>query len=501
MKFSTIGQGIAVIGLALIAGLCGCNTTPSAGPSLNLPAKGSVEQTANINPKSVVGYVGDVMPYYCDGEMNVYYLQDERTGGHIGFHPFALMTTKDYINYHDYGMVIPYVNSIYDQDLALGTGSVIKASDGTYHCFYTGHNDRSSSGLPYYEMIQHAVSTDKINWTKIPEDGFYGNKNDFRDPYVYYSEEDSCYYMLITTNLVNKGIIKQYKSTDLKKWTDNGTFFTNDSGNYNMECPTFIHYNGYYYLSYSEQGDFRVTHYRYKKNLSDPWIKPEVDYFDGIGLYAGRMEADDKNLYMFGWCGTKSTDWSGFGWGGNLVTHQLVQHEDGTLTPTMVSTYKSTFKTEVGYKLDDGSYCKELSFKDNEQKAYKVEAFGENVTRISLTLNSKYQKGDCGLTFNTTANDTLGMCTLAFNFRKRSVEYYNNVSGFGNMGTAQVTVPYSFATGKDIPVDIVIDGQIITVYVDDTIALTTRILDMPGNEFSFYGNQCSAAIKEISFYE
>ncbi len=79
-----------------------------------------------------------------------FYLQDGRNT-HLGFHPFALMTTSDLVHYKDYGVVIPYVDDVYSQDLALGTGSVIKDKDGIYHAFYTGWNGRENKGLPYVE--------------------------------------------------------------------------------------------------------------------------------------------------------------------------------------------------------------------------------------------------------------------------------------------------------------------------------------------------------------
>ena len=368
-----------------------------------LPMKGTIDQgSMSINPKSVVGYVGDVMPFFDNGEMNVYYLQDGRNT-YLGFHPFALMTTTDMVNYHDYGEVIPYVNNLYDQDLALGTGSIIKDQNGLYHCFYTGHNSNRNTGLQYYEKIQHATSTDKINWTKIPEDGFYGGHNDFRDPYVYYVEEESTYYMLITTRVNDCGVIKQYRSKNLSIWTDCGVFFKNDSGTYNMESPSLIEYNGYYYLMYSEQGNHRVTHYRYKKNLSDKWIKPEVDYFDGEGFYAARPEKGWDKLYIFGWCGTKAGEWDlgNFDWAGNLVTHELVQLENGELRPKIVSQIDEKINNEVEYKYEDGKKIDNISFEQTAKKAYMVEKLSTNITKINFKLNIESAKGDCGIAFNT----------------------------------------------------------------------------------------------------
>lgn len=491
--------GIKVITLlALFCILTGCSNVESSFAN-----KGSINQeNMNINPKSVVGYVGDPMPFYEDGMMNVFYLQDGRNT-RLGFHPFALMTTTDMVNYEDYGMVIPYEDNIYSEDFALGTGSVIKDKNGYYHCFYTGWNGNKSSGLPYMEKIQHAVSTDKIKWTKIPQDGFYGGTNDFRDPYVYYDEADDIYYMLVTTRVNDYGVIKQYKSKNLSVWTDNGVFFRNDSGSYNMECPSYFYYNGYYYLSYSEQGAHRVTHYRYKKNINDPWIKPAVDYFDGEGLYAGRIEKGFDSLYIFGWCGTKTGDFdqAGFDWGGNLVSLELIQQEDGTLVPSLPKQYKDTFKTQVSYKTISGKNIDTLEFSKGEQKAVAVEKLSENITRMSFVLNTKSLSNDCGLSFNSRVDDLLGTLNISFNFKDNKIYFYNNVYSFDDYGTHQIAVPYTFEYNTPINVDIIIDGEIITVCANNKIALTTRMIDMVGQSFSFYSNDCEVSFSEVKFYE
>lgn len=493
--------------LAAICILTSCNLSFNSGNNdtdkTGLARKGSVNQEGlKVNPNSVVGYVGDPMPFYEDGVMNVYYLQDGRNTW-LGFHPFALMTTTDMVSYHDHGEVIPYVDSIYSEDLALGTGSIIKGKDGYYHCFYTGFNGNKSSGLPFKEKIQHAVSTDKINWTKIPEHGFYGGQDDFRDPYVYYNETDDTYYMLVTTRQNNHGVIKQYKSKDLTTWTDNGVFFKNDAGSYNMECPTFFYYNGYYYLSYSEQGSHRVTHYRYKKNLSDPWIRPTVDYFDGEGFYAGRMEKGFDSLFIYGWCGTKSGDFdqAEFDWAGSLVTLELIQQEDGTLAPSMPKQYKETFDTQVAYRALSGKLIEKFDFDRNEQKSVAMEKLSDNITRMSFKLKTKGLLGECGLSFNSRVDDVLGTLNISFDFENGKVHYYNNVYSFEDYGTPQITVPFEFETNKEVDVDIIIDDQIITVYVGGKIALTTRMINMVGQNFSFYGNKAEASFSEVKFYE
>lgn len=468
--------------------------------------KGSVIQEGlSVNPRSVVGYVGDVMPFYDNGEMNIFYLQDGRNTNK-GFHPFALMTTKDYVHYKDYGEVIPFDDKYIDSvDWALGTGSIIKDENGLYHAFYTGHNPNKDSGLKYKECIRHATSTDKINWKKS-EEKLYGNSNDFRDPYVYYDKVENKYNILVTTNMFSRGIIVRYSSDSLDnpidKWVNNGTFFTNDSGSYNMECPTFIEYNGYYYLSYSEQGNHRVTHYRYKKNLTDEWKKPAIDYIDDEGFYAARLEKDNKNLYAFGWCGTKDGeyDFGEFNWAGNLVCHKLMQKNNGELYPVMIDSYKETFNTEVSYRLRSGKDFSSMVFTENQQKSYLVEKLSKNITRINYKIKLNNLSGSAGMSFNTKKDDELSNLVLELNFKDSAINFYNNASDFNNLGKNQLNMPCSFRTNNTFDVDILIDKEILTIYVNNRV-MTTRMYDMPLNNFSFYGNNADFTIEEINFYE
>ena len=76
------------------------------------------------------------------------------------------------------------------------TGSVIYG-EGKYHIYYTGYNYHIDS----QQTICHAVSNDGIHWIKdvgnpvikpIPE--LYETL-DWRDPYVFYNEDDDCYWI------------------------------------------------------------------------------------------------------------------------------------------------------------------------------------------------------------------------------------------------------------------------------------------------------------------
>lgn len=179
-----------------------------------------------------------------------------------------------------------------------------------------------------------------MNWTKIPEDGFYGGVDDFRDPHVVWVEEENRYWMLVSTWRGQgdwTAVLKLYTSSDLKTWEYGGVYYDDAVNGDFMECPTLLRYNGYWYLSYFQKAvdgtNARVTRYVYKKNLSDEWIRPETDCFDGAGLSAARLVQCGDRLITVGWIGTKISDYDAgqFTWAGNLALHELKQRADGTL--------------------------------------------------------------------------------------------------------------------------------------------------------------------------
>ena len=91
--------------------------------------------------------LGAPMPYFDGEKFNIFYLEDLRDGD-VGFHPWSLFTTNNFYEYNNEGQVIPYSKNTQDQDLALGTGSVIKDNNGVFHAFYTDHNPKKMPKKP-----------------------------------------------------------------------------------------------------------------------------------------------------------------------------------------------------------------------------------------------------------------------------------------------------------------------------------------------------------------
>lgn len=504
------------IAVALCVPLAACGT--EAEPRVTVNQGGASVFPVSTYEGTMPIYMGDVMPFY-DGEvMNIYHLQNSRGSLMDFYHPIARITTTDYVNYKDEGVAINFEESITSPDAALGTGSFIKDSSGKYHCFYTGHNADSDSGLQATECVRHAVSNDQKTWTKVNDFMLFGNdtkawlNNDFRDPYVYYDTVDTCYYMLVTTRADisgERGIIKRYKATSLDataaEWEDKGVFYVNDNGTYNMECPSYIEYNGFYYLAFSEQGANRVTHYCYKTTRDGEWQKFDRDSLDSTGFYAGRLEKAGDKLYGFAWCATLTGGSTGeFDWGGNLVTHEIRQDATtGELFAVMTQNAKNKFKTDVKLKNADGNAFGTLAFDGKSFKAYGSEALCNGVTRIHFTVNIEQKGGDFGIALGMEGayNNRLSRSVIAFESEAGRIAYYNDVVNILRYGAPLTTVGCEFETGKTYNVDMLVESGVVTVYFDDTVALTARSEKFAGLNVAFYSNGAKVSVKDIAFYE
>jgi len=78
---------------------------------------------------TIPGWVGDVIPYQTEDGLSIFYLYEKRPNGDA-FHPWYRFETQDLAGFVDCGQAIP-TGFVGDQDLALGTGSVIQPNGPT----------------------------------------------------------------------------------------------------------------------------------------------------------------------------------------------------------------------------------------------------------------------------------------------------------------------------------------------------------------------------------
>lgn len=461
---------------------------------------------AEVFPVPENSFVGDPMPFYDNGKMNIFFLDDLRDGKQ-GYHPWSLYTTENFSKYEYQPSVIPYGDSLEAQDIALGTGSVVKDKDGTYHAFYTGHNDTYEPK----EAIMHASSRDMKSWTKIPEDTFYSSesysRNDFRDPYVFYVEEKQEYWMLITTRKDNMGVIARYVSKDLKTWEDQGVFFENDLGSdSNLECPSLVFFQEKWYLAFSDQWPDRVVHYRVSDSVDGPFQKLETDTVDSTGFYAGRLETDGEHLFVVGWNATKDShmDENNYNWAGNLIVHELIQKEDKTLYPKVPESLKKIMNHEIELRPEamtesigqrEGGF--RFSGKDYEIMQFK-KIYGSY--RLTGTIKKTGKADKYGIVFNIDDSLTGGL-NLVFDEANGKIGFYNTSTKDIYNQEPQSVIERNTAEMEEIPFTLMVGDSVVSLYVGNETALTARAYQAQGNPWGFFGIDSSVEIKDLQLYK
>ena len=287
------------------------------------------------------GFVGDVIPFSHAGRIWLFYLLDERpddpTAGEGGM-PWALLSTTDFVQYTDHGVVLP-AGGRDDEDFDCYTGSVVADGD-RLHLFYTGHNPRRGDADGSFQVVCHAVSDgDPTRWTKQPALSFGAPEGfvpqDWRDPFVYRVGET--WQLVLAARYAAApdrrcGVVARLTSTDLEKWElaeplwEPHRFIT-------QECPDVFQWGDWWYLVYSEFTDAFQTRYRIARGPDGPWLAPARDTVDGRAFYAAKSVEHDRRRFFVGWIPTKQgdSDTGPWQWAGDLAVLEAHQEDDGTL--------------------------------------------------------------------------------------------------------------------------------------------------------------------------
>lgn len=443
----------------------------------------------------------DVIPYYENGTFYLFYLKDFRDWENHGEGcPWCLLTTTDFVHYEDHGEVLPR-GSQEDQDLYVFTGCCCKFN-GEYYIFYTGHNPhKRACGLPEQKVLL-AKSPDLFHWTKVTdfvlEAPNWLQIHDFRDPFVYWVEEKQCYYMLLAGRLITdgaetaKGITLRLRSVDLLNWEVEQEPFYAPNAFYTHECPDLFQMGDWWYLIFSEFSDKNITTYRMAKSPEGPWITPKINTFDGHAFYAAKSATDGQKRYLFGWNCIKNNeiDDAPWQWGGTIIPHELVQAEDGTLYVKCPQAIQDSY---------DGLLWEAPSCTLGSNYGKEVQLFDSLPTQ-------------CKIEMDLTAEDDIGEFAILLNADDQANSYYaakwepkyNRLAldrhpRRDSTVHAQVDVERycPITSGQSNHVLIIMEGSVAEVYVNDQVAMSIRMFDLPAGRLGLYAHNTKVRFDNI----
>ncbi|PWK79703.1 beta-fructofuranosidase [Mucilaginibacter oryzae] len=510
----------AAITVALMAGGCKKDTVNKTSLELTADAKFNIypKAVSNTATGSTKGWVGDVMPYYVNGQFELFYLHDapdqvkQSSPGQHDIHKFS---SKDLLNFSDDGEAIPYGNAN-TQDNLIGTGSMIKVGD-TYYYYYTGFNGNANwltNNNPGFanantrEAVMYATSKDLKTWTKKSDyvlrasTGYSGT--DFRDPYVFYNDEFSQYWMLVSTQQNGKGVVLVYTADDLasNKWTIKGPLTV--EGDYLMlECSQILKINGKYFMLFAEDWTSTPgTHYRVASTTAGPWLKPAdgQDMFDGYQFYAGRETTDGAKYYAFGWAHrrTPENDGGTLTYAGNMIAHEVFaigSDKLGVRSPASLNGYFGK-QSEPAISGNAGTVSQTGgSYSLNGSTAPALYKFGAMDSTVMLrgTFNLSNVTGTASIGLNTRA-DNSSTYVIKMEPANHRIAAYNN-------GKEVTRVPFTFEAGKAYNFSLVMDASVAVLYVNDQVALSNRVYSMAGNPWSLSADMLNFNITNLKVFK
>ena len=448
-------------------------------------------------------WAADFIPFYKDGRYHLFYLLDWRDRERHGEGtPWYQISTADFVHFDEHGEMLAR-GSQAEQDLYVFTGSAVEGL-GQYHIFYTGHNPYLRQQGKPEQGVMHAVSDDLLHWRKAPEDTFFApagayEPHDWRDPFVFWNDEAKEFWMLLAARGAHgpsrrRGLTACCASTDLKHWQVREPFYT--PGLYfTHECPDLFRMGDWWYLLFSEFTERCVTRYRMARSLSGPWLTPDDDVFDGRAFYAAKTASDGQRRFIFGWNPTRQgeTDTGGWQWGGNLVTHEIIQNADGTLAVRPPDTVSAAFSQtsrvfETREVLNaDGTF------------ADAVAGALPETCKIETTIRFGPDTKGCGIMLRASDDLESAYYIRLEPHRQRLVlDMWPRAGDIPHW--VEIERPLSLTPDEPVHLTVFVDGTVCEVYAGDRVAMSARLYNLKAGNWGVFAQEGSATFDDISLY-
>ncbi len=426
-----------------------------------------------IHYKDGTNAVGDVIPFYHQGEYHVFYLQGDE---------WAHIVSADLVNWR----VLPF---------ALRKGQGVEAADGQgiwtgsvvhheekFYIFYTGKNTNDPKGE---QKVMVAESEDLIHWTKLSERTFYAdgeiywNKTingpidaqqsyhhqSFRDPHVFYNQQDNNWWMVLHAVLADgsKPVMGVYTSPDLKTWNPRQPWVIYPSA-LSGDCPdVFFDHNQWYILS---------ANYVYMRlDGLNTQIDPTAIPYDSGDLCVPKTMYDGKRRIAIGWI----TDYEGHtdagagGWGGIMsMPRELYLDATGRLMQRPIQEVVDFFPGKV----DQFSG----SMTADEYKAGLPEDF-----MLTAEIHPHDNPDFAELRICASGKDDLENYFLRLDFKTRNISYGSKYRSYSRS--------FPFVPGEPVKIQWFTEGSVTECFVNDAYCFTMRAYDKIGDGIVFKSNE------------
>ncbi|WP_022825124.1 glycoside hydrolase family 32 protein [Hymenobacter norwichensis] len=535
--FSPLGKA-GLFGVSLLFGSCAQETAvpataPTAAPTSSALVCGPRPESSDYQLYPLgdqLAPIGDVMPYF-DSEANafkVYYLKDIWNDATHQRHPWWGLSTSNFVSYAGLpvGEALSCSTQGCEQDYALGTGSITKKGS-TYYAYYTGHNPNYPSGCVSHKEGVMLATSRGLGQKFAKDPGFttiyaptgqgFDEQDNFRDPFVFRDDASNRYQMLVSArknvNGTWRGVIARYTSPNLKSWTYAGILYDGGATNYFMlETPEVFKLGDTYYLLFSDI-DTKHVYYRKGPSATGPWSLPTgPDRFEGNGIYAAKTAADNYDRYLFGWTNRLggSTDGGNWQWGGNLVAHKLYQKANKDLAVSIPHTLKSHLEAQSEPLIKDSQWGNVTNITPNTHSYTLSSPANQDVANVLFNPIAPVRyKLHATVSYSSANKDfgfLLGACdgyddVYSLRFVPGQQRFSLDKTRRSALTTTTVAtndVPFPLAPDTEYRVDIVFENSMVVVYLNNEVALSSRVYRAAGTSWGLFVDNSTATFKNIT---
>jgi beta-fructofuranosidase len=438
---------------------------------------------------TVAAAAGDPIPFAFGDETHLFYLSSPSG---TEDYPERVRTSwqhavsKDLVEWTELPTAVePGPVGSYDGG-GIWTGSVVEKA-GTFYLFYTGHH----VGAENPQTICLATSDDLVNFVKHPGNPLVlpvsGTEPvDWRDPYVFFNEQEQKWWMLIAARERDgahwrRGCIMLATSSDLLDWTVEPEPFYSPGDTYCPECPELWELGGRWYLVYSRFSENVGTIYRVADNPRGPFRIPANEELGGRRWYASKSAPVADGRAFFGWIHDRvdGVDGSRWLWGGDFALPRIVSSagealvvrpSTGAFTP-----WGSVLAQTSGMLGSIGGGAETTVFEELPASSLSTVTIQPGNSAIAgIDLLSDNQRAAWRISVNLAS----GGVQLSKEPRPLD-DFWADLTGRAG-DYREVDGPVlAFATIVPHPtqlvVSVVLDGELLEIYVNDEIALTQRI--------------------------
>ncbi len=457
------------------------------------------------------GFVGDVIPFYRDGVYHAFYLR--RRPGRGTSYGHARST--DLVNWEELPDAIDVGGPDEPDAVNCFTGCVVER-DGVGYLFYTGFAP-GSKRFPR-ETTCLATSTDFVHWTKaadnpiLTSDERWYERDDWRDPYIFWHEEEGQYWMLLCArDRTNPGpmcgCLGLAKSKDLTTWVAHPPLWTP-----NMipgaECPDTFEAGGRRYLIYS----LMETRYRSAPSWDGPWtFEGATEQVDGMRFYAAKCFHNGDRHLLAGWVSSHEglTDNGKIEWGGHLgMIRELEPTPGGGLRLKAPPEVRDAFSTPFLDLADAEPVAHSPSWERTPAGLRASAIDGMAITRFRAgpkdyraTMRLRLEGGNAQAGLMIRLSDDMHegyMVAIDAGVRQVVVKKLK----WQTYGEPQMEVarPIRLSPGEPVTVETYVHDSIIEVFVNDETVATARAYDNPQGGLALFAANGAATFESLTIH-